>query len=213
MKWFHKIMPREEKFFVLFDRHATCIKAGAGILRRILDGGHEVPAHCNALMATEHEADVIAHEVLEAIRRSFITPFDRSDIKGLITSMDDAIDQMNKTAKAIMLYEVTQFEDIMRQMGDVIVRSADLTAEIVPLLKKMAPNAARLHALTRQVVVFEEESDHLCDAGLKALYLEKGKQDAMAFIIGSEIYDHLEKVADRLEDVASQVNGILIEHM
>jgi uncharacterized protein Yka (UPF0111/DUF47 family) len=203
MKWFHKIMPREEKFFVLFDRHATCIKAGAGILRRILDGGHEVPAHCNALMTTEHEADVIAHEVLEAIRRSFITPFDRSDIKGLITSMDDAIDQMNKTAKAIMLYEVTQFEDTMRQMGDVIVRSADLTAEIVPLLKNMAPNAARLHALTRQVVVFEEESDHLCDAGLKALYLEKGKQDAMAFIIGSEIYDHLEKVAD----------GILIEHM
>jgi uncharacterized protein Yka (UPF0111/DUF47 family) len=112
-----------------------------------------------------------------------------------------------------MLYEVTQFEDTMRQMGDVIVRSADLTAEIVPLLKNMAPNAARLHALTRQVVVFEEESDHLCDAGLKALYLEKGKQDAMAFIIGSEIYDHLEKVADRLEDVASQVNGILIEHM
>jgi uncharacterized protein len=213
MKWFHKIMPREEKFFTLFDRHAACLKAGAVTLRDLLDGGPRVPELCAKVMAHENDADLVAHEVLEAIRRSFITPFDRSDIKNLINLMDDAIDQMNKTAKAILLFEVTEFEDTMRKMGDVIVNSANLTGEIMPLLKNFGANASRLHTLTAQVVKNEEESDQLYDAGLKALYLGKGRKDAMAFIVDSEIYGHLEKVADRLEDVASQVNGILIEHI
>jgi uncharacterized protein Yka (UPF0111/DUF47 family) len=206
-------MPREEKFFVMFDRHAACLQAGAGTLRQILDGGPRVPELCATLMAHENDADIVAHEVLEAIRRSFITPFDRSDIKTLITAMDDAIDQMNKTAKAIVLFEVKVFEDTMRQMGDVIVKSAGLTGEIIPMLKNLAQNAGRLNALTREVVHFEEEADRLHDTGIKSLYLDKGRNDAMAFIIGSEIYGHLEKVADKLEDVASQVNGILIEHL
>jgi len=205
MRWFQKLMPREEKFFVLFERHVQCLKAGAGTLRDLLDGGPHVAEHCQKLAEQEAQADHVAHEVMEAIHRSFITPFDRGDIKALIGSMDDAIDQMNKTAKTVQLYEVTEFEDIMRQMGDVIVQSAGITAELIPLLGKMS--------LTRQVVELEEESDRLCDAGLKALYLGKGKKDPMAFIIGSEIYDHLEKVADRLEDVASQVSGIVIEHI
>jgi predicted phosphate transport protein (TIGR00153 family) len=213
MKWFHKIMPREEKFFVLFDRHAVCIRKAAGTLQDILKGGPQVKDLCARLMAEEEEADHISHEVLEAIRRSFITPFDRSDIKALITAMDDSIDQMNKTAKTIILYDVTEFEETMRQMGEVIVRTADLTAEIVPMLKNMAPNAQRIHDLTRKAVAYEDETDHLHDAGLKALYHGKGRKDPMAFIIGSEIYEHLEKVGDRLEDVASHVNGILIEHM
>ena len=119
MNWFHKIMPREERFFTLFDRHAACLKAGSETLRKLLEGGPQVPVLCQTLMQQEHEADVIAHEVLQAIRRTFITPFDRGDIKGLITSMDDAIDQMNKTAKAILLFEVKTFEDPMRHMGDV----------------------------------------------------------------------------------------------
>lgn len=213
ISWLQKIMPREEKFFVLFDRHAAVTKAGALTLRSILDGGAKVPELCATLFQQEHEADVISHEVLQAIRRSFITPFDRGDIKGLITSMDDAIDQMNKTAKAIMLYEVTEFEDEMRQMGDIIVEAATLTAEIVPLLHAMQNNSQRLNTLTAQVAQLEERSDHLQDAGLKALYRGKGRKDALAFIIGSEIYDHLEKVADRFEDISSQVNGILIEHL
>jgi uncharacterized protein Yka (UPF0111/DUF47 family) len=198
---------------VVSQDHAACLKAGAVTLRELLNGGPRVTELCATVMAHENDADQVAHEVLEAIRRSFITPFDRSDIKDLINTMDDAIDQMNKTAKAIQLFEVTEFEDTMRQMGDVIVHSATLTCEIMPLLSNFGANASRLNALTAQVVKDEEKSDLLYDAGLKALYLGKGRQDAMAFIVGSEIYGHLEKVADRLEDVASQVNGILIEHL
>lgn len=101
----------------------------------------------------------------------------------------------------------------MRQMGDIIVQAAALTAEIVPLLHAMQFNANRVNSLTEQVAKLEEQSDQLQYTGLKALYRGKGRKDALAFIVGSEIYDHLEKVSDRFEDIASHVNGILIEHM
>lgn len=210
---FKKMMPREERFFDMFDRHAAQVKAGAATLRKILEGGDQVPTLCAALQSQENEADTIAHEVLLAIRRTFITPFDRSDIQGLITAMDDAIDQMNKTAKAAMLYEVREFEPPMRAIGDVIVKQSALLAEAVPLLRTMRTNAARLNKLTEEMARLEEESDHLHDDGLKNLYHGKGKTDAMAFIVGSQLYEQLEKVADRIEDVANRVNGIVIEHL
>jgi len=210
---FKKIMPREERFFELFDRHAACLTAGSQTLRRLLDGGPDVAGLCQTLKLQEEEADIISHEVLQAIRRTFITPFDRGDIKGLITAMDDAIDQMNKTAKAVMLFEVTSFEDEMRAMGDQIVKSADLTREAVPLLRAMRKNSTRLHTLTGEIMQLEEQSDHVHEAGLRKLLREHGRRDPMAFIIGSEIYDHLEKVSDRFEDVANTVIGIVIEHL
>lgn len=210
---YKKIMPKEERFFDLFDRHAACLTAGSLTLRRLLDGGPDVASLCQTLMGQEEEADKIGHEVLQAIRRTFITPFDRSDIKGLITSMDDAIDQMNKTAKAVLLFEVTRFEDEMRAMGDQIVKSANLTREAVPLLRAMRKNSTQLNALTAEIVALEEQSDHVHEAGLKKLLHEHGRKDPMAFIIGSEIYGHLEKVSDRFEDVANTILGIVIEHL
>ena len=210
---YKKIMPKEERFFDLFDRHAACLTAGSLTLRRLLDGGPEVAGLCQTLMKQEEEADKVGHEVLQAIRRTFITPFDRSDIKGLITSMDDAIDQMNKTAKAVLLFEVTSFEDEMRAMGDQIVKSASLTREAVPLLRAMRANSTRLNALTHEIVQLEEQSDHVHEDGLKKLLHQHGRTDPMAFIIGSEIYGHLEKVSDRFEDVANTIVGIVIEHL
>ena len=210
---FKKIMPKEERFFDLFEAHARCLTAGSLTLRKLLEGGPEVASLCKTLMSQEEEADAIAHEVLQAIRRSFITPFDRGDIKGLITAMDDAIDQMNKTGKAVLLFEIKKFEPEMRLMGDQIIRAAALTAEAVPLLRRMNPNANRLIALTSEIAQIEEDSDHVHDNGLKRLLTTKGRKDPMAFIIGSEIYSHLEKVADRFEDVANTMSGIVIEHM
>jgi hypothetical protein len=211
--WFHRIMPHEERFFDMFERHAACLTAGSGALRAMLDGGKEVAAQCEAIARHEHEADVITQEVLEAIRRSFITPFDRGDIRGLIVSMDDAIDQMNKTAKAVILFEVDRFEEPMRRTGDVAVKAAALTGEAMPLLRALGPNAPRLNAITGEIVRLEEESDQLCLDGLKALLHGPAKKDAMAYIKGSEIYDHLEKVVDCFEDVANRVSGLVIEHL
>src|SRR5687768_2897616 len=103
-------MPSDKKFFSLFERHAGVTAWAAQSLREMLDGGDEVAKHCAAVIRYEQEADEITREVLLAVRSTFITPFDRGDIKDLITSMDDAADQMQKTAKAINLFEMTLFE-------------------------------------------------------------------------------------------------------
>src|SRR5271154_7035337 len=133
--WFQALMPKEERFFALFEKHATIVVAGAEALRGLLQGGDTVEDYCKQLFQREAEADDVTREVLIAVRRTFITPFDRTDIQDLITSMDDAIDQMNKTAKTIVLFEQRIFRPHMVQLGDIIVAATDLTVETVPLLR------------------------------------------------------------------------------
>jgi uncharacterized protein Yka (UPF0111/DUF47 family) len=99
LSWFQALMPREERFFDLFDRHAVTIVAGAHALRSLLDGDEKAPEHCKEIKRYENEADEITRDVLLAVRRTFITPFDRGDIRDLITVMDDTIDQMHQTAR------------------------------------------------------------------------------------------------------------------
>src|SRR5262245_52495415 len=103
---FNGCCPGRRSFFPLFERHAACLAAAAEALRRMLDGGEAVLDHCRVVMRHEEEADAITREVMIGVRSTFITPFDRGDIKDLITAMDDAIDQMQKTAKAIALFEM-----------------------------------------------------------------------------------------------------------
>ena len=112
--WFRALMPKEERFFPLFSRQSELLVAGAEALRDMLQGGEAVSRHCQTVMDREHDADGVTREILIAVRRSFITPFYRGDITDLITSMDDAIDQMQKTAKSITLFDVRSFEPPMR---------------------------------------------------------------------------------------------------
>ena len=172
-----------------------------------------MPQACRRIMAHENEADAIAREVLVSVRRSFITPFDRGDIKDLIGQLDDSIDQMQKTAKAITLFEVTTFEPEMREMGDLIVQAAALTREAMALMSHLRNNSARLNEIAEEITQLEEMADQAYDRGLKQLYLKSRGADPMAYIVGSEIYDHLEKVVDRFEDVANRISGILIENL
>src|SRR5689334_12615889 len=103
LQFFQALMPREDRFFDLFGAHSQAIFAGAEALRALLEGGEAVPQQCRKIVQHEHEADTITREVLQTARRTFITPFDRGDIKDLITAMDDSIDEMQKTATAITL--------------------------------------------------------------------------------------------------------------
>jgi predicted phosphate transport protein (TIGR00153 family) len=219
--WFQALMPKEERFFRLFEQHATIVVAGAESLRGLLEGGDKIEAHCQEIFRREAEADDVAREVLMAVRRTFVTPFDRSDIQHLINSMDDGIDQMNKTAKTIMLFEIRAFEPPMRQMSDIILQVAKLVLEAMPLLSSIGSNAGRLNTLTTRVITLEEEADNICNRGLKALYLANRQEDgqdggqgsAMKFLVGSELYDHLEKVVDRFEDVANEINSIVVDQL
>lgn len=211
--WFQALMPREDRLFELFRRHALTLVAGAEALRALLDGGEDVPQACATIARHEDEADAITRQVLLAVRRTFITPFDRGDVQDLVTSLDDAIDQMLKTAKTITLFEIRQFEPPMRQMADIIILAARLTLEAIELLPAMRQNTARLNAIAEEIAQIEEQADALYDRGRKALYLEHRGGDTMHFVVGVDIYSHLEKVVDRFEDVANQISGIVIENV
>lgn len=213
LRWFQALMPREERFFVLFNRHARTLVDGAEALRDVLKGGPGVAEACRRVIEHENEADAVTREILLLVRRSFITPFDRGDIKDLINTLDDAIDQMQKTAKAILLFEVDTLEPEMQQMGDEIVQAAKLSVEAVKLLGSLRENAMRLNVITEEIILLEDDSDTLNDKGIKALFQRHKEGNAMGYIIGVEIYDHLEKVMDRFEDVANRISGIVIEQM
>jgi predicted phosphate transport protein (TIGR00153 family) len=213
LDWFRRLMPREDSFFPMFDKHAALLVKGAQSLRSVLDGGPAAAQHFNDVLRYEDEADEITREVFLGIRTSFITPFDRGDIKDLITGMDDAIDQMKKTAKAIALFEMTSFEPEMKAMGDAVLESARLVEKAVPLLSNIGANAARLNELCVEITRIEGRADEIHEQGLKRLYQKSKTESPMEFIRGNEIYDHLEKSSDRFDDVANQIQGIVVEHV
>jgi uncharacterized protein len=213
LRWFHALMPKEERFFELFARHSHAVLAGAQALRAMLEGGAAVERNYQIVMDREHEADDVTREVLIAVRRTFITPFDRGNIRDLITSMDNSIDQMQKTAKGAILFDVTEFTPQMKEMADAIVKCAELVEEAVPLLRAISSEAVRISDLTAKISALEGRADELHDVGLRELFHSKSKSDPMAFFVGNEVYDHLEKVVDRFDDVANVLHGIVIEHV
>ena len=212
MRWFQAFMPREDSFFDQFTAHARVLVKGAEALRDLLNGGSAIAKACADIVLYEEEADAITRAVILQVRRTFITPFDRSDIRELTKSLDDAIDQMQKTAKAITLYGVSEFRPEMRELGDLAIQAAYLTLEATELLRDLRKNAARLNAISEAVTRIENRSDEVYDAGMKAL-LKVNQDKPMAFIAGAEVLDHLEKVIDRFEDVSNGISGILIEHL
>ena len=151
LNWFRKLLPREDRFFDLFERHSHTVVGGAEALQRMLAGGPDVERWCQQIVDLENEADAITADVMLAVRRSFITPFDRSDIQDLIQSMDDAIDMMNKTVKTVRLFEKNEFEPLMQEMGKAIVEAAHLVAEAIPLLAKLGANVPRLTAIAEEI--------------------------------------------------------------
>lgn len=212
MRWFQKLMPQQGRFFDLFEAHAATLVAGADALAKLLQGGDGIDANIAEIVRREHQADDITREVLLDVRRIFVTPFDRSAITDLIGVMDDAIDEMNATAKSIQLYELRDFAPQMRDMSGIVVEAARVTAEAIPLLRHLSLNAGRLHDLTARLIQLEGHADDIHAAGLKALFKATGKGEAMDFIIGQEVYRHLERIVDKFEDIANEVQGLVIDH-
>ncbi|MBV1797209.1 DUF47 domain-containing protein [Siccirubricoccus sp. G192] len=212
-RWFRRLMPREEHFFDMYARHADTIVRGAEELRGMLQGGEAVRRHYPAVLAAEDDADAITREVVQAVRRTFVTPFDRGDIQTLIGRMDDAIDQMKKAAKAIVLFEMTEFDPELQRMGDAILRCAGLLREAVPLLVRISPNAARINEICEQIRQIEGEADDVHDVGVTELFRRCRPDDALRFIAAREVFDQLEKIVDRFDDAANEIEGIVIEHV
>lgn len=146
-----KVMPREDRFFDLFERHAKIMVDSADALARMLEGG-DIAKACQELDKLETTADEITRDVMTAVRRSFITPFDRSAITDLITAMDDAVDEMWHTAKTVTVYGATNFEPKMRESADLARQAARLVKEGLPLLRNIGKNGTRLLEITERVV-------------------------------------------------------------
>ncbi len=213
LHWFHRLMPRQRDFFSLFERHAAVMVGAARALRQMLASGDQIILRCQEVVALEQEADAITREVLILLRTTFITPFDRADIKSLITAMDDSVDQMQQTAKAIILFEAQTFDPEMRAMGDAVVACAELVQRAVAMLANIGKNATELNEIGVQITRIEGEADDIHDRGLGLLYQKVKSGDTIDFIRGNEIYNHLENTVDRLDDVADEIQGIVIEHV
>ena len=213
LRWFQALMPREDRFFALYNRHAAILVKGAEALCELLQGGPGVAEAARKVGNFEDEADTVARSVLLLVRRTFITPFDRTDIKDLINSLDDTIDEMKKTAKAVLLFEVETMEPEMAEMGEHILRAAHLTVDAVAMLGSLRDDTAKLNALTEEIIRLEDNADTLNDNGIKSLFKRHREGNAMTYIIGTEIYGHLERVMDRFETVAHRISSLVIEQM
>jgi uncharacterized protein len=209
--WFQRLLPRTGDFFGMFEAHAATLVAGADALRKLVDGGTPHEEYIGEIHRREHEADDIIREVLTTVRRTFLTPFDRGAITSLIGAMDDTIDEMQATARAVDIYELRSFEPEMRQMVAMIVEAASLTAEAMPLLRDITRNGARIHTITEKVVRLEGQADDAHARGLKLAFQELAERPTQ-FMVAREIYKHLERITDAFEDVANEIDGIVIDH-
>ena len=206
-----KLLPREDGFFALFEQQAELLVEAAEALVVLLEGD-DIAGGREDIHRIENAADDVTRDVLRAVRRSFITPFDRGAIASLASSLDDATDEIWHTAKSIGIYRIERFEPEMREAVALAAKASRLVAEAVPLMRNLGRNGARLQQITEAIVALEGRADVLHDQGLSALFARHGEDAPMRFFVGREVYRYVERVLDRMQDVADEIQGIVIDH-
>lgn len=209
--WFQRLLPKRGDFFGMFEAHAVTLVEAAQALGKLAENGASPHELLETMQEREHQADDIIREVLTAVRRTFLTPFDRSSITSLIGAMDDAIDEMLAAARAIDLYGLRELRPEMNELVSFISEAAAITAEAIPLLRDVNGNAEKLHELTGRLVTLEGEADDVHAAGLKRAF-QSARADPLQFAVAREVFKNLERVTDAFEDVANQIDGIVIDH-
>jgi uncharacterized protein len=204
-----RLLPREENFFPLFERHAALTVEGAKEMQRLVRGGENIRALAMRIKEIEHETDVITHSCVERLHTTFITPFDRDDIHRLITRMDDVMDYIESAAIAVMLYELTEMTEPARQLADVLVRSTESVAIAVAGLRTVKQSQSILDACI-EVNRLENEGDEILRGALADLF--RGATDPLLVLKWKEVYEALENATDRCEDVANIIEGVVLEH-
>jgi uncharacterized protein len=209
--WFQRLLPRKGDFFGMFEAHAATLVGAAESLSQLADDGVSTQQALKAIRDQEHEADELIRQVLTEVRLTFLTPFDRGAITSLIGAMDDAIDEMLAAARAIDLYELRQLRPEMKEIVSLISEAAAVTAEAVPLLRNVSANGSRLQQLTGRLVSLEGEADEIHAIGLKTAF-QTARADPLQFAVAREVFKNLERVTDAFEDVANEIDGIVIDH-
>lgn len=209
--WLQGLIPHRSAFFDLFEAQAAALLAGGDTLVRLFQND-ESGARIDELKDRAREVSAIRRAVSQDVRRTFLTPFDRAGIVALSGAMHAAMDEMRQTGVVIGLYDIVRFDSDMRDMAAIIVECTRIVGEAMALLRSIKRNAPRLHQLTERLDLLEGQADRIHSAGVKALFQRHGGPDTVGFLVRRDIYVHLERVIDRLEDVADEINGLVLEH-
>ena len=211
--WFQRLLPKSGDFFSMFERHSAACVDAAEALEALIEGRGVRDVHVATIRDREHDADEIIRDVLVEVRQTFLTPFDRGAIIGLIGAMDDTIDEIQACASAIELYEFTEFDAEMKTMAAKVVGAVKLIHAGLPLLRDITRKGKELHQMTATLVATEGEVDVIHSQGLRANFARARKSgDTVQFIVAREIFKHLEKISDAFEDVANQIDGLAVDH-
>lgn len=212
---FSRLMPREENFTALFCDQASALAQAAQELQRLIQGNEAIAAHVGKIRAMEAQADAVAKKIFIAANRTFNAPIDREDILELANDLDDTVDLIEDLAKCIQRYQVHDFPKEMHSMADAVVRCAAVLQEVMPLLDAITPKHATIFALCDKVGHIEGEADEWFDTGLTGLraQLHAGEIDTIGYIDRKELYELLEKVVDRCDDVANAIQAVTAKHV
>ena len=206
---FGRFLPRETSFFDFFEQHASLTIEGTKEFLSLVTTGANISAKCRRISDIEHETDTITHRCVEALHKTFITPIDRDSIHRLITRMDDVMDYVEAAAERIELYELTVMTNDVRDLADVLHRSAMQVEQCVRGLRTLKDSQQTLK-LCIDINRLENEADAILRRSVARLFKEE--KDPVTIIKWKEVYENLENASDRCEDVANIIEGVILEH-
>jgi uncharacterized protein len=204
-----RLLPREGRFFDLFNESADLIIQGAREFRAMLDDLEHAQARSKNIKDIEHKADEITHRTVELLHKTFITPLDREDIHLLITRMDDILDFIEAAAQRTQLYDLKTVTQETKDLADVCIQAAEHVCQAVRQLKDLK-NPEEIVKYCVEINRLENSGDQILRIGMAKLFREE--PDIRQLIKLKEIYELLETVTDRCEDVANIIEGIVLEY-
>ena len=206
---FGRLMPSEGKFFDLFNQHAElgvkCAKEMLGLMTNFDD--LEIRVH--AIETLEKQADKVTHNAIDLLHKTFITPLDRDDIHQLITRMDDILDLLEDAAQTISLYDIKAITPEAKRLAELCLACAEKVKAAVGLLHNM-DNSRQILTICAEIDRLESDADHVMRAAMSKLF--RDEPDVRNLIKLKAIYEILETVTDRCEDVANIIEGIIVEN-
>ncbi|HVF62546.1 MAG TPA: DUF47 family protein [Casimicrobiaceae bacterium] len=205
---FGRFIPKEGRFYDLFNQHADRIVQGSRELVALMSGVDDLKQRAYNIETIEKQADKIARESLLLLHKTFITPLDRNEIHQLITKMDDILDLIEDVAHSVSLYDVRDVPADARKLADICLACTEKVKAAVAMLGKLEDTTA-LMSLCEEIDRLEAEADHVMRAALARLFREE--PDVLRVIKLKEIYELLEGVTDRCEDVANVIESIVLE--
>ena len=201
-----RLVPREVRFFDLFERQSQHIIHAAQLLHELIHNFADARAKAHAVKEVEHQGDQITHEIVRKLNTTFITPIDREDIHDLATRLDDVLDFIEAAAERFVVYRIKEPTSAARAMSEVIVQQTHAMDRAIRCLRTMDPG---FHEHAVEVNRLENSADNLLRDSLAALFDEQG--DPIEVIKWKEIYETMETVTDRCEDVANVIEGIILK--